>query len=120
METQCLFVIVMEYLRRCLGKRGTKPGFNYHPQCEKLQITILCFADDLLLFLRGDETSVQLLMQTFEGFSKDTGLVANASKCKVFLGGVDKAVEKGILCRTDLELVCCHSGIWVLLWTAKT
>lgn len=48
-----LFVIVLEYLHRCLDKLRCQPDFNYHLRCEKLRITSLCFADDLLMFTRG-------------------------------------------------------------------
>ena len=46
-----LFVITMEYMHRCLHQMQMNPNFNHHPKCEKLQITNLAFADDLLLFL---------------------------------------------------------------------
>lgn len=49
-----LFVMVMEYLHSLLLKMGNDPNFNYHPKCRELNIMHLCFADDLLLFARGD------------------------------------------------------------------
>jgi hypothetical protein len=48
-----LFVIVMECLNRYLYKMQKDCDFNYHPKCDKLKITNLCFADDLLMFSRG-------------------------------------------------------------------
>ena len=33
--------------------------FKYHPKCSKLDITHLCFADDLLIFSRGDLNSIK-------------------------------------------------------------
>jgi hypothetical protein len=78
----------MEYLHRCLKNLHKKPDFNFHPKCEKLQITNICFADDLIMFTRGDETSVKLMMGEFKKFSDSTGLKANPAKCKVYFGGV--------------------------------
>jgi hypothetical protein len=83
-----LFVLIMEYLHRCLKNLHKKPDFNFHPKCEKLQITNICFADDLIMFTRGDETSVKLMMGEFKKFSDSTGLKANPAKCKVYFGGV--------------------------------
>ncbi|XP_058723263.1 uncharacterized protein LOC131595055 [Vicia villosa] len=34
-------------------------NFNYHPKCDKLKITNLCFADDLLLFSRDIDTETK-------------------------------------------------------------
>ncbi|XP_058784051.1 uncharacterized protein LOC131658815 [Vicia villosa] len=58
-----LFVLIMEYLHRCLSKLKSKPMFKLHPKCEKVDLTNICFADDLILFARGDINSVQLMME---------------------------------------------------------
>ncbi|CAK8536554.1 unnamed protein product [Lathyrus sativus] len=50
-----LFVLIMEYMNRMLVKMQRDPNFNYHAKCEKLKITNLTFADDVLLFCRGDD-----------------------------------------------------------------
>lgn len=44
-----LFAIGMEYLSRCLA--GIDGDFNYHPRCERIGLTHLMFADDLILCL---------------------------------------------------------------------
>lgn len=61
-----LFAIGMEYLSRCLLELTLNPNFNYHPRCEKLAITHMMFASDLLLFSRADTSSVILLYQAFQ------------------------------------------------------
>lgn len=65
------------------------PNFNFHQKCDKLKITNLCFADDLLLFMRGDVESVKLMMSSFRHFSTETGLKSSIPKCKMYYGGVD-------------------------------
>ncbi|XP_058785008.1 uncharacterized protein LOC131659909 [Vicia villosa] len=87
----------MEYLHRCLRKLQCNPQFRFHPKCAKLGITNICFADDLILFARGDTVSVQLIMQAVKGFSQATGLKANPLKCKVFFGGVKPDDQTDIL-----------------------
>lgn len=49
-----LLVVVMEYLQRVFQNLKNLPDFNFHSKCEKLGIINLSFADDLLLFSRGD------------------------------------------------------------------
>ncbi|XP_019263451.1 PREDICTED: uncharacterized protein LOC109241191 [Nicotiana attenuata] len=87
----------MDYLSRLLRSLKNQPDFNYHPRCEKLQIIKLEFADDLLLFCRGDEVSIQMLYNCFQEFSKMSGLKANTSKSSIYFGGVNTAVQQNIM-----------------------
>ena len=61
-----LFVLCLEYLSRIFGKLKSIPDFNFHPKCAALNIYHLAFADDLILFTRGDVTSVNLIMDCLE------------------------------------------------------
>lgn len=79
-----LFVIVMECLNRYLYKMQKDNNFNYHSKCEKLKITNLCFADDLVLLSRGDDWSVKMMMNMFTKFSKATDLKVNPQKCRIY------------------------------------
>lgn len=92
-----LFVIVMECLNRYLYKMQKDGDFNYHPKCDKLKITNLCFADDLLLFSRGDKISVGMMMRAYESFSKATGLLVNPQKCSLLCAGIDAVTKREIL-----------------------
>ncbi|CAK8572589.1 unnamed protein product [Lathyrus sativus] len=84
-----LFVLMMEYMNRLLVKMPKDQNFNYHTKCERLQITNLTFADDVLLFCRGDDMSLQLMLNTFKKFSNSIGLIMNPNKCKLYYGGLD-------------------------------
>ena len=98
-----LFVIIMEYLNRLLHKMQRNPDFNHHSKCEKLNITNLAFADDVLLFAIGDYRSVEMLMQTLNTFSETTGLVVNPSKCNIYFGGVDAPTKTDIMKLTGFK-----------------
>ncbi|XP_075092309.1 uncharacterized protein LOC142172559 [Nicotiana tabacum] len=52
-----LFAIAMEYLSRNLKTLKQEKAYHFHPLCERLDLTHLSFADDLLIFARGDATS---------------------------------------------------------------
>lgn len=62
--------------------------FKFHPRCSKLNITHLSFADDLLLFAKGDLASISALNQCFDQFSLASGLQANLAKSFLYFGGV--------------------------------
>lgn len=92
-----LFIIVMEYLHRVLSKMGRHPDFSFHDKCESLRIIYLSFADDLLVFSRGDKSFVKLTMKVMENFAQATGLQVNPSKCNAYFGNVDTETKKEIL-----------------------
>eukprot|EP00256_Glycine_max_P036920 XP_006584238.1 uncharacterized protein LOC102664824 [Glycine max] len=92
-----LFILVMEYLNRILSQLDKIPNFNYHSKCEKMKITNLCFADDLLLFSRGDIGSVQIMLDKFNTFLRSMGLHVNPSKCNIYCGSVDINVKEQLL-----------------------
>ncbi|CAK8530494.1 unnamed protein product [Lathyrus sativus] len=98
-----LFVIIMEYFSRLLLKMQRNPEFNHHAKCERLQITHLTFADDLLLFSRGDHVSVEILYSTLNKFLYSTGLKINPSKSRVYFGNVPASVKCGILHLTSYK-----------------
>lgn len=63
-----LFVLVMEYFSRTLKKIGELPDFKYHPMCKQTKLTHLLFADDLMLFCKGDMKYVSRLMEAHYSF----------------------------------------------------
>lgn len=80
-----LFVIVMEYLSRVLNKMSALPDFRFHPMCKGTKLTHLIFADDLMIFCKGNVSSVSRVMEALTHFSEVTGLVANMDKSSIFL-----------------------------------
>lgn len=87
----------MEYLHRCFGKLKSIPDFNFHPRCDKLGITNISLADDLILFTRGELEFVEIIMQEFQKFSRATGLKAHIGKCIVYFGGVESKERQAIM-----------------------
>lgn len=75
-----LFVLVMEYLSRTLKRMSNLPDFHFHPMCKKLKLTHLVFADDLMIFCKGDIQSVARVMEALNHFSKVTGLEEQLGK----------------------------------------
>lgn len=114
------FVIVMEYLHRNLQQLKFMPDFNFHPKYERLHITNLCFAGDLLLFIRGDVGSVRLMMQKFKDFSTTTGLQASPTKFRIYFGGVEAHVRQLVMDATGfVEWIMPFKYLGVPLVTKK-
>ncbi|XP_070031575.1 uncharacterized protein [Nicotiana tomentosiformis] len=88
-----LFVLVMEYLSRTLKTLKDIPDFNFHPRCAKLNLTHICFADDLIMCCRADKISIQLMLDKFNHFSKVTGLIANLDKSSIYVAGVSQGFK---------------------------
>lgn len=70
--------------------QATTSGFKFHPKCERVNLTHLCFADDLMIFTAGDLTSIQKVKSVLEQFKEISGLQANSLKSEVFLSGVSE------------------------------
>ncbi|XP_074297138.1 uncharacterized protein LOC141627822 [Silene latifolia] len=55
------------------GKRADKWYFRYHPLSKSLKLNHLLFADDLLMFCKGDNQSIMLLLRVMATFSAASG-----------------------------------------------
>ena len=69
-----IFVIAMNVLSNLLNAAGFYGVFKYHPKCKRINLTYLCFADDLLIFTKGDIDSVMGIQRILELFYSYSGL----------------------------------------------
>lgn len=83
-----LFLCYMEYLSRLLKKSTKEFDFQFHAKYSVNNITHLAFADDLLLFDRGDIASMMVLVGILEEFILVSGLKINNHKSHIFMAGV--------------------------------
>ena len=99
-----LFVIGMEHLSRMLNVVSSVDSFHFHPRCKRLKLNYLCFADDLLLFSKGEEVSIKLLYQCLDKFAVFSGLYANHPKSAIYLAGVPLPGKVQLAARMNLPL----------------
>ncbi|XP_074266652.1 uncharacterized protein LOC141589931 [Silene latifolia] len=92
-----LFTIAMEYLSRILAYTTATFPFKIHPLCSPLRLSHLMFADDLLLFCKGDVKSIMVILRSFSTFSHASGLQMNPTKTNSFFNGVSSDVKHEIL-----------------------
>ncbi|XP_062104295.1 uncharacterized protein LOC133815473 [Humulus lupulus] len=99
----CFFVLVMEYLTRLLLQASCSANFRFHPLCKCLGLVRLCFADDLIIFCKGDSKATKVLKEAFDEFSSCSGLIANQSKSHVYYGGVKESEKHSIAALVSFE-----------------
>ncbi|KAK9705304.1 hypothetical protein RND81_07G046700 [Saponaria officinalis] len=91
----------MEVLSRMLRAVPTTPGFSFHPKCCRVGLTHLIFADDLLVFTRGDYPSIKAIDRCLGLFASYSGLCPNPAKTNIYFAGVRPDVRKLILLGTN-------------------
>ncbi|XP_047257702.1 uncharacterized protein LOC107848832 [Capsicum annuum] len=72
--------------------------------CKNTKLTHLIFADDLMLFCKGDLVSIQKIVKAIKHFSATTGLVANLENSNIYLAGVEDDVKQHIHNMTGFTL----------------
>ncbi|XP_028106173.1 uncharacterized protein LOC114305298 [Camellia sinensis] len=87
----------MEILARILAEKASSPLFKYHWRCEKTKIVNLCFANDLMIFSKGDPHTIILIMHGLEEFRGLSGLTPSPSKSNIYFSGYSMEVKEGIL-----------------------
>ena len=80
-----------------MRETGRKEGFSYHWRCRKEKLNHLCFADDIMVFSKGDIRSIFLIREALQDFYDLSGLKASQEKSNIFLSGVSQEVKEGIL-----------------------
>ncbi|GKA26637.1 RNA-directed DNA polymerase, eukaryota, reverse transcriptase zinc-binding domain protein [Tanacetum coccineum] len=93
-----MFTLVMEVFSLLIAKNmQNKDKFKFHYGCKALQLTNMCFADDLLVLCNGDVESVGVIKKTLDQFSSIFGLSPNMRKSTIFFGSVPAEIQNEIL-----------------------
>ncbi|GKD63582.1 RNA-directed DNA polymerase, eukaryota, reverse transcriptase zinc-binding domain protein [Tanacetum coccineum] len=93
-----IFTLAMEVFTLILQKHISEDvKFKYHWGCKDLQISHLCFADDLLVLCHGDLNSVKVVKRALDMFSSVSGLNPNIGKSIVLFGNVIEQDKQEIL-----------------------
>ncbi|XP_057247418.1 uncharacterized protein LOC130589840 [Beta vulgaris subsp. vulgaris] len=99
-----LFALSMEYLSRDLEELSQNPDFNFHTKCERVHLTHLMFADDLLLFCRADHSSMSKICSAIAKFSTASGLHISPEKSNIYLAGVNNEEADGLIEVCNMQL----------------
>lgn len=60
-------------------------------------LNALCFADELILLCKASDNAFKLLLEGFNLFSENTGLVINNRKSCLYTCGVSDSMQKRLL-----------------------
>lgn len=71
--------------------------FNYHYRCNHLKLNYLIFADDLMLFYKGEVNSIVLMVGALKAFSDVSGLSAKKEKNAICFGNVKDEIKQRIV-----------------------
>ncbi|KAL9665021.1 hypothetical protein QQ045_020430 [Rhodiola kirilowii] len=86
-----LFTLVMEVLGRILGKMKLSKEYNYHPKCARIGLSRLMFADELIIFSKASQASLEKIKEALQSFYDCSGLKVNLDKSEIFFGGCSEA-----------------------------
>ena len=81
-----LFVLCMEIFHGIMAEFTKDNSFDYHWRCKQDKITHLCFADDLILFSKGNCSSVNVIKKVLDMFQRISGLTPNKTTMLRCLG----------------------------------
>ncbi|XP_039019838.1 uncharacterized protein LOC120151469 [Hibiscus syriacus] len=96
----------MNVLSRILYKATERGIFGYHPRCKKVGLTHLSFADDLIIFCKGNVESVVGVISVLDYFYEIYGLKLNAFKCELFAVGISSSKLEDIKMITGFNQGC--------------
>ena len=87
----------MQVLSKLLDKAAKQKRIGYHPYCQDLSLTHLCFADDVLVFSDGKKNSIEGILDVFREFAKMSGLNISLDKSTLYMAGVTDEDNVAIL-----------------------
>ena len=99
-----LFLIAMEAFSRSLSKAVLHPKFDFHLKFKAINLSHLCFANDIFLFAKGNATSVQITIDELVKFEAFSRMQVNKQKSAMFLAGINDSVKATILNMTGFSM----------------
>ena len=75
-----LFLLIMKALSSLFKRKIQNGGFTFHSKCSKIQISHVCFADDLFIFAGANIGSIRVINDALTDFSAMSGLFPNSQK----------------------------------------
>ncbi|KAK2653133.1 hypothetical protein Ddye_012989 [Dipteronia dyeriana] len=73
------------------------PNFKYHWRCDKLKLSHLSFADDLIMLCHGSYHSALELKSALDEFFLLSRLCVNHAKSNIFISGVPVVVSRQLI-----------------------
>ncbi|CAN1278623.1 Putative ribonuclease H protein At1g65750 [Linum perenne] len=91
-------------LSRLLDIEGINRRLPFHPQCLKLKLTHLAFADDMMIFSNGSIYGLETIFSVLGKFAGWSGLKVNPAKCEILSAGVPNCALNHMCSFTGFKL----------------
>ncbi|XP_070034409.1 uncharacterized protein [Nicotiana tomentosiformis] len=72
-----------------MGHVAKQKEFTYHTKYKELKLTHLCFADDMIIFSKGEYASVMLKLRGLKLFSNASSMTVNVNKSNIFCANMN-------------------------------
>ena len=93
----------MNVLSRLIDEAARKGRIGFHPKCKNIDLTHLCFADDLMIFADGTKNSIVEILRVFDVFDRMSGLRISMKKSTLFLAGISIQKREEIISHFPFE-----------------
>lgn len=101
-----LFVICINVLSQMIDRAAERKQIGYHPRCQNILLTHLCFADDLMVFTDGSKRSIEGVLKVFDEFAAISGLKISLEKSTLYIAGIMATDQEDILSVSFRKLSC--------------
>ena len=91
-------------LSRLLDVATVHGVFSYHPKCKRVGLTHLCFANDLLIFSKGNISSIIGIQNVLRFYYSISGLQLNCSKSEMYSTGISRDMLREMQQLTGFKL----------------
>ncbi|XP_043697430.1 uncharacterized protein LOC122648259 [Telopea speciosissima] len=92
-----LFTLAMEAFSRIMRRLEIDGQIKLLPRCKSFHLSHLIFADDLMIFVKGNRDSISASLGGLDEFAALSGLQLNRSKSSIILGGLTQASSLKLL-----------------------
>lgn len=99
-----LFVLCMEVFTQLLDKSVRESKISYHPRCEKIGLTHLCFGNDLMVFAGATRHSFLGIKEVMEVFNRMSGLKVSFTKSEVFCCAIPVIEQRSLASLLGVKL----------------
>lgn len=89
----------MNVLSCLIDRAAVEKKIGYHSNFKNIQMTHLCFADNLVVFIDGQNRSIEGVLGIFSEFARISGLKISLEKFTLYLAGVQGQVRESIISR---------------------
>nr|GEV52882.1 hypothetical protein [Tanacetum cinerariifolium] len=92
-----LFFICINVLSKKIDEAARNQRIGLHPGCQDMNLTHLCFADDLMVFVEGNKRSIEGALAVLDDFAIHSGLRISLEKSTIYMARIRDDVKEDIL-----------------------